>query len=184
VAVRAIHSISGNTVNRRPIQLEAPRLTAQLVVSDTEAYLAYSWTRDPLGPNGEQFIASILHTRDGGSTWIELPWLRSWWSRVRHKSLTAWPPEAVIMIDTTKNGVGIGHRDEWVPFEQGEESLWRSVFSRGQWHTSRVRRMDYEGSDSTARVPEITAQLPPAMRLPSLPHETAERIWGSHSNPP
>jgi hypothetical protein len=171
-------------VNLRPIQLDTPRLTAQLVVSDAEAYLAYSWTRDPLGPNGEQFMASVLHTQDGGSTWTELSWLRSWWSRVRYRSLTAWPPEAVATIDVVRNGISIGHRDEWVPFEHGSESLWRSVFSRGHWHTSRVRRMDYEGTDSTAPVPEITLQLPPTMRLPNLPSEPAERIWGSHSNPP
>jgi hypothetical protein len=164
-------------------QPDPPRLTAQLVLSDTEAYLAYSLRRDLLGPNGELRVASILRTEDGGTSWVELHWDRTWWSQLAHASFPTWPPEAISAMDRTAKGLGITHRDEWVPYESGGESLWCSVLSRGRWRTRRVRRMDYEGTDSFATVPEIVAQLPAAMRLPTVQNK-APREWGSHSNPP
>jgi hypothetical protein len=166
------------------IQLNAPRLTAQLIVSDAEAYLAYSWKRHPLGRDGELHLATILHTKDGGSTWTELSWDRTWWSRIRHQARPTWPPEAVMAIERTTKGLAITHRDEWVPYESGGESLWRSQWLRGRWRTSRVRPMSYEGTDSADSVPEIAMQLPASMRLPKLAEEKAEREWGRHSSPP
>jgi hypothetical protein len=86
-------------------------------------------------------------------------------------------------MDHTAKGLGITHRDEWVPYESRGESLWSSILSRGRWRTLRVRRMHYEGADSVAAVPEIMAQLPATMRLPTVQNK-APREWGSHSNPP
>jgi hypothetical protein len=165
-------------------QPEPPRLTAQLVVSDSEAYLAYSWRRDPLGPNGELRMASILWTENGGNSWVQLSWERTLWSRFAHAAFPTWPPEAISAMDHTSKGLGITHRDEWVPYEEpGGESLWRSVLSRGRWRTQRLRRMDYTGADSVDAVPEIIAQLPARMRPPTLQIKVL-REWGSHSNPP
>lgn len=166
------------------IQLNTPRLTAQLVLSDKEAYLAYSWKRHPPGREGELHLATILHTTDGGNIWTELAWDRTWWSRMVHQALPTWPPEAVIAIDRTAKGLTITHRDEWVPYETGRESLWRSHRSRGRWRTSRVRPMNYEGTDSVESIPDIAVQLPASMQLPKLIEEKAEREWGSHTNPP
>jgi hypothetical protein len=170
-------------VSRAQPQPEPPRLTAQLVLSDSEAYLAYSWRRDPLGPNGELRIASILWTENGGSSWIELSWDRTWWSRLANPAFPTWPPEAISAIEHTAKGLGITHRDEWVPYEEaGGESLWRSVLSGGRWRTARLRRMDYTGIDSVDAVPEVIAQLPATMRPPALQLKVL-REWGSHSNP-
>src|SRR5262245_11277682 len=72
------------TKSGHSVLLWAPRLTAQSVLSATEAYLAYSGKRDPRGPNGESYIATILHTRDGGVTWAYLPWRRNLWFRIRY----------------------------------------------------------------------------------------------------
>jgi hypothetical protein len=166
------------------IRLSAPRLTAQLVLSDTEAYLAYVWSREPLGPNGEPRIAVILHTRDGGASWRELNWKRTWWSHVRRAGYPTWPPEAVLSFEHTKDGLAITHRDEWVPFEPGGESLWRSQFNGGRWRCERLRLMDYEGADSAVRTPELVAQLPSTMRSPDIPDNATGREWGTHQNPP
>jgi hypothetical protein len=171
-------------VSRVQPQPEPPRLTAQLVLSDSKAYLAYSWRRDPLGPNGELRIASILWTEDGGNSWVELSWERTWWSRVARSAFPTWPPEAVSAIEHTAKGLSITHRDEWVPYEEaGGESLWRSVLSGSRWRTVRLRRMDYKGTDPVDAVPEVIAQLPATMRPPALQLK-ALREWGSHSNPP
>jgi hypothetical protein len=166
------------------IRLSAPHLTAQFVLTDMEAYLAYAWKRDPLGPNGESYVAVILHTQDSGATWRELTWRRTWWSRVRHAGYPVWPPEAVLSLEQTTHGLTITHRDEWVPFEPGGESLWRSHFGRGRWHCARVRLMDYEGADNAANVPALVAELPPTMQSPRIPRDTIEREWGHHRFPP
>ena len=166
------------------IRLSAPRLTAQLVLSDTEAYLAYVWSREPFGPNGEPRIAMILHTQDGGANWQDLGWKRTWWSHVRHAGYPTWPPEAVLSFEQSPSGLAITHRDEWVPFEPSGESLWRSQCNGGRWRCERVRLMDYEGSDNAAHTPELVTQLPPTMRSPHILQDAMGREWGMHQNPP
>jgi hypothetical protein len=150
------------------IALLAPRLTAQLTLSDTEAFLAYSGRRDPPGPNGEPSIATILHTQDGGITWAQIAWGRGLWSWVRYPGFPTWPPEAVMSMEYTSQGLRITHRDEWVIFEPGGESLWRTTLVDGRWSPARLRYMNYEGRDSPALLSEIAANLPPAMRHPRL----------------
>jgi hypothetical protein len=102
-------------------------VTAQLVVSNQEAYVAYSVTRRLLGPNGEPRIARLLHTSNGGQSWSEIPWRRTLWSRISHLGFPTWPPEGVSQIEFIGEQLTITHRDEWVPFEPGGESLWCST---------------------------------------------------------
>ena len=141
-------------------------LTTSLVISPTEAYLAYSDTRRTLGPNGEPRIARILHTLDAGQTWRELPWVRSLLSRIRHPGYPTWPPESILVMTMRDRDLVITHRDEWVPYEPGGESLWESVFENGEWHTVRIRVMDYEVHDSPAQTLRIPAQLPIGFSTP------------------
>src|SRR5262245_3286707 len=68
-------------------------VTAQLVVSSQEAYVAYSVRRRRMGPNGEPRIARLLHTSNRGQTWSEIPWRRTLWSRISHLGFPTWPPE-------------------------------------------------------------------------------------------
>jgi hypothetical protein len=156
------------TKSGRSVLLSAPRLTAQSVLSATEAYLAYSGKRDPRGPNGESNIATILHTRDGGVTWAYLPWHRNLLSRVRYPAFPTWPPEAVMSMEHTPQGVQITHRDEWVVFEPGGESLWRTTLVDANWIPRWQRYMHYEREDSPVQVPEIPLELPSAMRPPQF----------------
>ena len=141
-------------------------LTASLVVSPTEAYLAYSDERRTLGHNGEPRISRIVHTRDGGVSWRELPWARTLLSRIRHPGYPTWPPEAVQQMTTRDGLLVITHRDEWVPYEPGGESLWESAFEHGEWHTSRIRVLDYEGRDLASPPVRAVAWLPPDFHLP------------------
>lgn len=127
-------------------------LTASLVATATEAFLAYSDERRTLGPNGEPRIARILHTRDGGATWREVPWVRTLLSRIRHPGFPTWPPETVLRLSVRESCLVISHRDEWVPYEPGGESLWESTFANGEWKTARIRILDYDGHDSPSSI--------------------------------
>lgn len=153
--------------DRRTAWCHAPRLTAQLVLSDTRAYLAYSADRRPFGPNGEPRTAFILQTEDAGASWTQIPWRRSIWSSVRHPFAT-WPPEAIVSMEQTPQGLGVTHRDEEVIFEPGGESLWQSRLVDGNWSLRRLRSMDYKGADSPNPLPELTRDLPPGMQLPQF----------------
>ena len=136
-------------------------LTTSLVRSPLEAYLAYSDERRMLGHNGEPRISRILHTKDAGLTWHELPWVRSLMSRIRHPGYPTGPPESVQRMTTRDDRLVITHHDEWVPYEPGGESLWESVFEHGEWHTSRIRALDYEGRDA------VSMRTRPVMLLPA-----------------
>ena len=142
--------------------------TAQLVVSEREAYVALSRERRPLGPNGEPRVAVLLHTADGGAVWKELTWRRSFLSRLRHPGFPNWPPEAVMAITVERDCVKIVHRDEHVIYEPGGESLWKSTLHGATWSVRKIRRMDYEGADHSAAIPQITLGLPHTIRPPSL----------------
>ena len=142
-------------------------LTASLVASAREAYLAYSDERRQLGQCGEPRISRILHTVDAGLTWHELPWVRTLMSRIRHPGYPTWPPESVQQLMLRDGRLVITHRDEWVPYEPGGESLWESVFAHGEWHTSRIRAMDYDGRDAASPLMRPLAQLPSEFHPPA-----------------
>ena len=143
------------------------RCTAQLIVSEVEAYVAYSDRREALGPNGEPWIARIMCTEDGGVSWHAIAWRRTVRSRIRHPGYPTWPPEAVISIVKNESALTILHRDEWVPFEPGGESLWESTLRDGLWSVRHVRLMNYEDSDPAASIAEIVLALPPSMLPPN-----------------
>ena len=143
-------------------------LTASLVVSATDAFVAYSDERRTTGPNGEPRIARILHTRDSGTSWHELPWVRSLLSRIRHPGYPTWPPEAVQRLELRSAKLVITHRDEWVPYEPGGESLWESTFDGSEWQAVRVRVLDYDGRDSAVPIGSVEPQLPAGF-MPPVP---------------
>ena len=146
------------------------RYTALLVLSDHEAYVAGSEERTPLGPNGEWFLARLLHTTDGGRHWQTLSWHRTLWSRLRHPGYPNWPPEFVLGIHQTDGRLVVTHRDEWVPFEPGGESLWETSFDGRSWQVNFVRLVDYDGEDNPTQVPEIDlSSLPPSIQRPIRP---------------
>jgi len=142
--------------------------TAQLVVSEREAYVAVSRERRPHGPNGEPRIAVILHTADAGREWKALTWRRSFLSRLRYPAFPNWPPEAVMGMSLDGGRLRIVHRDEHVIFEPGGESLWESTLQGANWSLRRIRRMEYDGGDRSAAMPRIALQLPPSMKAPTL----------------
>ena len=146
--------------------------TAQLVVSESEAYVAFSIERRPRGPNGEPRVACLLHTTDGGRTWTQMSWRRSVWSQLRHPGFPNWPPEAVISISVHPRGLTITHRDEHVIYEPGGESLWESTFRGSAWSIRKVRLMDYEGNDNTMAIPQLALDLPPSIRPPNQAPQT------------
>jgi len=141
--------------------------TAQLVVSEREAYVAFSDKREPHGPNGEPRVARLLHTVDGGRQWMEVPWRRSLLSRLRHPGFPNWPPEAVLGIAVSTAGLTITHRDEHVIFEPGGESLWESTLRGSAWSVRKVRAMDYDGRDKAVAFPRIALNLPPSILPPN-----------------
>ena len=145
----------------------AGSFTAQLVVSEREAYVALSRERRPPGPNGEPRVAVILHTADGGARWTELPWRRSLLSRLRYPAFPNWPPEAVMRLSLDGARLKIVHRDEHVIYEPGGESLWQSTLHGERWSLRRIRRMDYEGGDKSAAMPRIALELPSTMKAPN-----------------
>lgn len=142
------------------------RLTAQLVLSDCEAYVVYSDERPKPGPNGEPRIARLLYTADAGEKWRALPWRRSLWSRILHAGFPVWPPEAVLGIKRHKKGVKIIHRDEWIPYESGGESLWESFCDGRLWHVHRLRYMDYDKRDYPLSPAEVALDLPSTIKPP------------------
>ena len=133
----------------------AMRYTALLVLSAQEAYVAGSEKRTPLGPNGEWHLARLLHTTDGGRHWQALPWHRPLRPRLRHPGFPNWPPEFVLGIYQSAGRLVITHRDEWVPFEPGGESLWEASFDGRSWRVRFLRLMDYEREDNPTPLPEI-----------------------------
>jgi hypothetical protein len=146
--------------------LPAGTCTAQLVVSEAEAYVAFSDERKPVGPNGEQRVARRVHTTDGGQSWTDVSWRRTILSRLLHPAYPNWPPEATISIAAGSGGLTIRHRDECVLFEPGGESLWESTFRGKAWSVQKLRLMDYEGSDRAMRIPNISLSLPTSVRPP------------------
>jgi hypothetical protein len=141
------------------------RVTAQLVVSDTEAYVGYSERRVPTGPNGESHIAHILHTMDAGRTWSQLGWSRSILS-LGVGAFATWPPEDVLDLAIERGVLTLTFRDEWVPFEPGGESLWCARLRGRRWHLRWVRWMRYETDESAAAIPTIDVALPPSIHHP------------------
>lgn len=127
-------------------------LTACLVTSPVEAFAAWSCDRVPRGPDGELRVTVLLHTRDAGATWVPVPLQRTWLSRLR-VGFPTWPPEAALELGLVGGRLTLLHRDEWVPFEPGGESMWLSSRgSRGTWSHRRLRFMDYEHQDSPMSV--------------------------------
>lgn len=155
--------------SNEPVSAEAQpdTCTAQLVISDSEAYIAYSETRSPRGPNGEPRIARLIHTADGGKTWKVITWRRHVLSRIRHPGFPNWPPEAIIAVEAKDREVAIIHRDEWVPFEPGGESLWQSTLVRGAWWTKRLRSMNYENADAAMPISHVPISLPASILPPN-----------------
>ena len=143
------------------------RLTSQLIVSDVAAVLAFSLRRDSRGPDGETDLALLLATEDGGVTWKELPWRRSFWMWLTHVGYPVWPPESVSVMEWSEDAcLEIVFRDEWVPFETGGESLWRGRFRHGRWTATRIRYMDYDNEDTPGALPASTLDLPETIRPP------------------
>ena len=114
-------------------------------------------------------LGGVLHPVDGGSHWRALPWRRTIFSRWRHPGYPNWPPEGVLGICRTNGQLSITHRDEWVPFEPGGESLWQSSFDGANWAVRRLRFLDYEARDNPAPIPEIdlALSLPASIQPPS-----------------
>lgn len=167
---------------RGPATAMNPRctLTAWLARSAVEGFAAWSCDRKSIGPNGEPSVTVLLHTRDAGTTWSPVPLRRTWLSHLR-LGFPTWPPEAAMELGLVEDRLTLLHRDEWVPFEPGGESLWLSSRgSHGAWSHRWLRYMDYEGSDSPGslgptappegfRLPDETEILrarPPAMGAP------------------
>ncbi len=138
----------------------SPRLTAQLVLSDVRAYLAYTAYRRPPGLNGESRAAFILQTEDTGASWTQIPWRRSIWSRVRHPLGPSWPPEDIVSMEVTPQGLRVTHRDEEGMSDSGGQPLWQSRLVDGKWSVRRLRAMD--------PLPELPRELPPGMQLPQF----------------
>lgn len=153
--------------DRRTAWCNAPALSARLVLSETRAYLAYSGYRRPPGPDGEVRVAFILQTEDAGASWTQIPWRRSIWSSVRHPFAT-WPPEDIISVEHTPQGLRVTHRDEEGMFKPGGQPLWQSRLVDGKWSPRRLRSMDYKGADSRNPLPELPRELPPGMQLPQF----------------
>ena len=99
------------------------RPTAQLVVSDREATLAYALRKQSLGPSGESHVAVLLGTSDCGHTWRRNSLERTFSSRLRHWGFPTWPPEAVMELASGESGLELTFRDEWVPHEPG--GIWQ-----------------------------------------------------------
>ena len=157
------------------------RLTAQLVISEHQAILAYSTRIKPRGPNGESHSATILATSDAGQTWSLIPLQRTFFDRLSFVGFPTWPPEAIMEMSVDSAGLQFEFRDEWVPFAKGGECLWRATQRpNGKRVTSRIRDMDYEVADTPGTMPGISLKLPTEMAPPSkdvlerLVHQNAE----------
>lgn len=133
--------------------------TAQFSRRDT-VVVAYSARRIDLGPNGETHQAFVVLSHDGGSTWAQVPLIRTFLSRLRYWGFPIWPPEAIDKVVFDEEGLRIEFRDEWVIFEPGGESLWIGECSwKGLWSVKRVRELDYEKSDPPGSAPPIELNL-------------------------
>lgn len=144
------------------------RLTAQLVLSNTEALLAYSVCNERRGANGETHTAALFQTLDAGCMWTRVSLGRTLVDRFRHLGFPTWPPEAIMELSSEHSTLHFVFRDEWVPFEPGGESLWRATQRpNGKWATSRIRYMDYDGADSPVPIPEVALHLPTAIEKPA-----------------
>lgn len=143
------------------------RLTAQLVLSDSEAVLAYSFERSSRGQNGEHNELVLLHTTDAGETWNAVPMKRTLLDHVWRWGFPTWPPEAALELSSGQSGIEMIFRDEWAPYDRGDESLWRAAQRPdGIWTTRRIRFMDYENSDSPVSIDPIPLKLPAGMKPP------------------
>ena len=145
------------------------RLTAQLVISNREAVLAYSCQRLQRGPNGETHNAVLLQTSNEGESWTQLAWRRSMVMWIRHIGYPIWPPESVSNLEWIADAatLQITFRDEWVPFESGGESLWRGQLQRKRWSVRRIRHMDYDHADSPVAIPACDLALPESFCPPN-----------------
>lgn len=146
--------------DKRTAWCHSPALSARLVLSDARAYLAYSGYRRPPGFNGEGRVAFILQTEDAGASWTQIPWRRSIWSSVRHPIGPSWPPEDIISMEDTPQGLQVTHRDEEGIFDSGGQPLWQSRLVDRKWSVRRLRAMD--------PLPELPRDLPPGMQLPQF----------------
>jgi hypothetical protein len=140
--------------------------TAQAVAGEVAA-LAYSVHRTVSGPNGEWHQAFVICSRDAGATWSCLPLVRTMWSCLRFWGYPVWPPEEIDAVTIERGVIGLGFRDEEVPFEPGGESRWTGRRSlRGLWTVARVRYMDYDGADRPISPPPIAVNLPAGFGAP------------------
>ena len=143
------------------------RLTAQVVLTDSEAVLAFSCALQSRVPGGEMHQTILLRTTDAGMIWEPIPLRRTLMSHIWRWGWPTWPPEAVMELTGGRTGLEMTFRDEWAPYDRGDESLWRAVEQRpGVWKTSRIRFMDYENSDSPISLSAIPLNLPSGMKPP------------------
>lgn len=138
---------------RELFELPSGACTALCVFSPQQAYVALQMERSPRGPCGESNIAQIWHTHNAGLNWSLLNWRRSWLSQVRYPGFPNWPPESILQLQATQQGLVIRHRDEHVLFEPGGESLWESRYAQHRWHIHRLYKIDYDGPSQP--IPEI-----------------------------
>ena len=124
-----------------------------------DVYMCTATELTKRGPKGESKRALLYRSRDGGTTYSEVPLELSWHSFVAGRLFGTWPPESIDQIEVREGTVTITFHDREdsyerspLPFRWGDESLWRACqLPNERWRLERVRHLDYDGADSHLR---------------------------------
>jgi hypothetical protein len=149
-------------------------ITGQLVINETEAYVASCTDLQKPGPHGESSAATIWHTRDRGTTWTPLRWRRQLRVFVSRGLLAPWPPEAIrtlqlrercLEIEFWEDGGTSGMDGANTQTGYRTEPIWRATLDHQRWSLRFDRR--WKVSDGLYTQVPIELDLPGFATPPS-----------------
>jgi hypothetical protein len=167
--------MSGSAVSQR-LRTGQPVVTAQLRVSDSEAYVATCEKRNSPGPNGEVYQASVWHTDHAGASWSRLPWARSLRTFVSPGALAPWPPECVTSMALRDGALRVEFWEDWgmdgrpgEDFETGyrTEPIWHATLAKNNRWSLRVDR-HWRSADGAFGPHPVELNLPGFLPPPGL----------------
>lgn len=85
--------------------------TQTVNVSPLESFVAEVFRRSTQGENGELTCCQIRHSKDGGLSWVELPWRANPFSPGRYL-VNWWPPTDGVQLTLVDDQLEITYQDE------------------------------------------------------------------------
>jgi hypothetical protein len=116
---------------------------------DGDEYLVRIVRADHRALVGRRTQAMVLMRPNAQADWDPVSMKLTINSRVKHSLYRAWPPESVDDLSCVNGQLTMMFRDHWNPYFVENTYEWRATLNskKGAWILSRLRRLDYDGTD-------------------------------------